>query len=108
GPVGSRAACVALWRPGCCKRFHYPRGPAMPVAIRLILLCLVVAAFTSGCAKGPRVQQPGPEFSVLTLNIWHDQRDWPARKAIMVEEIRRLNPDVICLQEVLQRETLPN
>ena len=80
----------------------------MPVAIRLILLCLVVAAFTSGCAKGPRVQQPGPEFSVLTLNIWHDQRDWPARKAIMVEEIRRLNPDVICLQEVLQRETLPN
>lgn len=47
-------------------------------------------------------------LSVVTLNLWHDQRDWPARLEYMVREVRRLNPDVIALQEVLQHESLPN
>ncbi|HEV2131728.1 MAG TPA: endonuclease/exonuclease/phosphatase family protein, partial [Longimicrobiaceae bacterium] len=47
-------------------------------------------------------------LSVVTLNIWHDQRDWPARLDYMVRELRRLNPDVIALQEVLQHDSLPN
>jgi endonuclease/exonuclease/phosphatase family metal-dependent hydrolase len=77
-------------------------------ALRTVALGLLSAVALAGCAKAPKVSEPGPEFSVLSYNIWHDQRDWPARKAMMIEEIKRLNPDVIGLQEVLQRETLPN
>lgn len=46
--------------------------------------------------------------SVVTLNIWHDRDPWPERLNYMVRELRRLDPDVIGLQEVLQHETLPN
>ncbi len=46
--------------------------------------------------------------TVLTLNIWHDQEDWPARLNLIVEELERLRPDVILMQEVLQNENLPN
>lgn len=47
-------------------------------------------------------------LSVVTLNLWHDQRDWPARMRRIVTELRAMAPDVICLQEVLEHETLPN
>jgi endonuclease/exonuclease/phosphatase family metal-dependent hydrolase len=47
-------------------------------------------------------------LTVVTLNIWHDQADWPRRRALIVSELRGLNPDVVCLQEVLQHVTLPN
>ena len=46
--------------------------------------------------------------TVLTLNIWHDQEDWPARLEAIVAEVRTMGPEVICLQEVLQDEGLPN
>jgi len=45
---------------------------------------------------------------VLTLNLWHDQRDWPARRDVIVEGVRALRPDVVLLQEVLQHATLEN
>lgn len=48
------------------------------------------------------------EVTVVTLNLWHDQRDWPSRLRRIVAELRWLDPDVICLQEVLQHESLPN
>lgn len=51
---------------------------------------------------------PSTSLSVLTLNIWFDQGNWPARFALMLEEIRRLDPDIIGLQEVIQRATLDN
>lgn len=51
---------------------------------------------------------PADTFSVVTLNIWHDQRDWPRRLDAIVESLRSLYPDVIMLQEVLQHEGLPN
>ncbi len=47
-------------------------------------------------------------FTVVTLNLWHDQRDWPARMEAIVAELRRIEPDVIALQEVLQHDSLPN
>ncbi|KQZ57555.1 hypothetical protein ASD53_07950 [Lysobacter sp. Root559] len=47
-------------------------------------------------------------LSVVTLNLWHDKGDWPARQRQIVAELRRLQPDVIALQEVLQHENLPN
>jgi endonuclease/exonuclease/phosphatase family metal-dependent hydrolase len=83
----------------------------MTHSIRFLALGLLAAVALAGCARKPQppvAQGDGQGFSVLTYNIWHDQRDWPARKAMMLAEIRELNPDIIGLQEVLQRETLPN
>jgi endonuclease/exonuclease/phosphatase family metal-dependent hydrolase len=47
-------------------------------------------------------------LTVVTLNLWHDQQDWPRRRALILEELRSLDPDVVCLQEVLQHATLRN
>ena len=51
---------------------------------------------------------PGPEFTLVTLNLYHDRDDWPRRRVQIVETLRRLQPDAIALQEVLQDEDLPN
>ncbi|TVQ15380.1 MAG: choice-of-anchor D domain-containing protein [Bacteroidetes bacterium] len=47
-------------------------------------------------------------LSVLTYNIWFDNQNWPARFAHMLSEIRDLDPDIIGLQEVIQRANLDN
>jgi endonuclease/exonuclease/phosphatase family metal-dependent hydrolase len=47
-------------------------------------------------------------FSLMTYNIWFDSQNWPARFNYMLGEIRQVDPDVICLQEVIQRPNLPN
>lgn len=41
-------------------------------------------------------------LSLLTLNIWHDQKPWRERAARIRAWIERLDPDVIGLQEVLR------
>lgn len=45
---------------------------------------------------------------VGTLNIWHDQRDWPHRLALIQAQAEGLQLDVLFLQEVLQKEGLRN
>ncbi len=47
-------------------------------------------------------------LSVLTYNIETDDGDWPGRFAYMLEEIRTMDPDIIGLQEVIQRANLDN
>jgi len=47
-------------------------------------------------------------LTVVTLNLWHDQHEWPKRLDVIVRELRRIRPDVLCLQEVLQNPNLPN
>lgn len=42
-------------------------------------------------------------LKVVTLNLLNDLRDWPKRGPLIVDELRRLQPDLIALQEV----TLP-
>lgn len=49
-----------------------------------------------------------PALTAVTLNIWHDQHEWPARRTVIVDSLRALAPDVIFLQEVLEHEGLPN
>ena len=51
---------------------------------------------------------PVDTLTVVTLNLWHDEHDWPARLNVIVAEMRRLKPDVLCLQEVLQNPNLRN
>jgi endonuclease/exonuclease/phosphatase family metal-dependent hydrolase len=89
----------------------------------LCTACIATIADLSACG-GNRL--PGPSSSpvttdtpaasttratsltVVTLNIWHNQEDWPARLDYMVGTLSELEPDVICLQEVLQNPELPN
>ena len=48
------------------------------------------------------------ELSVLSYNIEFDKRDWPGRLAYMLEGFREHEIDILGLQEVIQREHLPN
>src|SRR5262245_15105263 len=47
-------------------------------------------------------------LTVVTLNLWHDSHEWPKRLPVIVAEMRRIRPDVLCLQEVLQHPSLRN
>lgn len=47
-------------------------------------------------------------LTVVTLNLWHDEQDWPKRLNVILAEMRRIRPDVLCLQEVLQNPNLRN
>lgn len=42
-------------------------------------------------------------MTLVTLNLHHDREDWPARRAYIAKELRQLAPDVIALQEVIER-----
>jgi endonuclease/exonuclease/phosphatase family metal-dependent hydrolase len=66
--------------------------------VRALLPLLVLLA---ACASGPRAPAPAT-LDVLTLNVWHDARDWPARLEIIADTLAALRPDVVVLQEVLQ------
>ena len=56
----------------------------------------------------PRPARTTDTLTVVTLNLWHDQHDWPKRLQVILAEMRRIRPDVLCLQEVLQNANLPN
>ena len=40
-------------------------------------------------------------LDVATLNIWHDSGPWPQRCELILDELTRLKPDLVGLQEVL-------
>jgi len=73
--------------------------------MKILVLLLVALALTAGAT---RAFARTDTLTVVTLNLWHDQQNWPARRALIIEEMRGLKPDVIFLQEVLQHATLKN
>ena len=78
-------------------------GRALLRGVITALLLAVVA----GCASSRTRPEPDA-VSVLTLNLWHDRNDWPRRQVLIADELSRLQPDAILLQEVLQDAGLPN
>lgn len=89
----------------------------LPALRRLAARLLTTVAALAAVAAVPvhagergahRSEPAAATLSVVTLNLWHDKGDWPARQRQIVAELRRLQPDVIALQEVLQHENLPN
>ena len=46
-------------------------------------------------------------LDLVTLNIWHDSGPWPQRRELIVDELIRLKPDLVGLQEVLGRPDGP-
>jgi endonuclease/exonuclease/phosphatase family metal-dependent hydrolase len=72
-----------------------------------ILLGCVPASAAPGDATADQ-PQACDSLSVVTLNIYHDADDWPSRRPLVIEGLKELSPDVIVLQEVLQKEGLGN
>jgi endonuclease/exonuclease/phosphatase family metal-dependent hydrolase len=70
---------------------------------RLLLAGFAVAplaGLASGCAT---LAGPGQRsLKLVSFNIWHNQGDWAARQALLIDAIRAEAPDVIGLQEVLE------
>lgn len=78
------------------------------MAARRVFL-LIAFLFASGCDNAEPVPEEEVEpVRILSYNIWHDASGWPERFRVIVDTLRTIQPDVICLQEVLQHETLPN
>ena len=46
----------------------------------------------------------GGTLRVLTLNIWNLDGDWRARRQAIVAVLQRWEPDLVCLQEVVETE----
>ena len=69
---------------------------------------ILLAVLALNALLGARVADAADTLTVVTLNLWHDQHDWPKRLDVIVAEMRRIRPDVLCLQEVLQHPALRN
>ena len=71
------------------------------------LLLLLAALALAACASLRNAAAPAT-YGIVTFNLYHDKADWPRRRALILAELRRLDPDLIVLQEVLQHEGLRN
>lgn len=94
------------------QRFHdtlvaASRHVALVLSFAAIAL-LVSMPHAIAAESRPGVALRPVTLTVLSLNLWHDKGDWPKRRALIVAEIRRLKPDLIALQEVLQYPGLRN
>lgn len=70
---------------------------------------LFLLILLNGCQSMPATNAPERgTVRIATLNLYHDKDDWPRRRVQIVEEFKREQPDVIALQEVIQREDLVN
>ena len=65
-------------------------------------------AQTAPAGDSPTASASGDTLTVVTLNIWFNSGDWPARLEGIVAGLEGLDADVVLLQEVLQNATLPN
>ncbi len=74
--------------------------------IGLLASLLAAASLFVGCTTTRG--KDTASFGIVTFNLYHDKAEWPKRRALIVDELRTLKPDVIVLQEVLQHETLRN
>jgi len=90
--------------------FHAFARPPMKTISRLTngLLAFALLLPMFAAAAAPPVAQDREALSVVTLNLYHDREDWPRRRVQILETLQRLRPDVIALQEVIQREGQQN
>lgn len=63
-----------------------------------------------GCASDGLRPAPRPDgaLRVATFNLYHDKADWPARRELVLAQLRELDADVVALQEVIQKPTVRN
>ncbi len=77
--------------------------------MKYFITFLFLLILLNGCQTMPTtdVAERGT-LKIASLNLYHDKDDWPRRRVQIVEEFKREQPDVIALQEVIQREGLVN
>jgi endonuclease/exonuclease/phosphatase family metal-dependent hydrolase len=78
------------------------------LACLLFCVGLLAGATADAAPASATAQAQAAEFSLVTFNLYHDAADWPRRRVQVLDTFRRLQPDAIVLQEVLQHESLPN
>jgi endonuclease/exonuclease/phosphatase family metal-dependent hydrolase len=76
---------------------------------RRTMIAAAAAMPLAACTTSATSPQRRP-LRIVTFNIWHDMGNWPARRALLIEELRKADADVIALQEVLEdsAKSLPN
>lgn len=79
---------------------------ALGLAIALALPGAVMAADPAAGAAADVATAPG--MSMVTFNLHHDREDWPRRRRTILAELKRLQPDAVALQEVIQRRNVRN
>ncbi|PJL59343.1 endonuclease/exonuclease/phosphatase family protein [Stenotrophomonas maltophilia] len=80
---------------------------ALGLAIALALPPLALAAVPQVASPAAEIAS-GPGMSMVTFNLHHDREDWPSRRRTILAELKRLQPDAIALQEVIQRRNVRN
>ncbi len=53
-------------------------------------------------------QAQSTHLTIMTYNIWYDSQNWTLRLNHILSQIREADPDIIGLQEVIQRANLDN
>ncbi|GAB5536616.1 MAG: endonuclease/exonuclease/phosphatase family protein [Rubricoccaceae bacterium] len=72
------------------------------------MIVLVTLAFVALTPRAGAQTDAPDTLTVVTLNIWNNNADWPARLDLITRQLEALRPDVVMLQEVLQNPELPN
>src|SRR5690606_31598703 len=69
------------------SRMHATTFPSL-----VRLLGLALAFMLAACVAAPdharRAGGPAHGITLVTLNLWHDKGDWPARQRVIVEALR--------------------
>lgn len=98
-PFGVMLAAVALWMACAAAAQAAPAQSQLQTDQAQQRGAAVVTS--SGSATASTTQSR--EVTLVTLNLHHDREDWPGRRAHIAKELRQLAPDVIALQEVIER-----
>ncbi|HIE5355814.1 TPA: endonuclease/exonuclease/phosphatase family protein [Stenotrophomonas maltophilia] len=79
---------------------------ALGMAIALALPATAMADVPRAVGVDAAAHAPG--MGMVTFNLHHDREDWPSRRRTILAELKRLQPDAIALQEVIQRRNVRN
>lgn len=86
-----------------------PGITAMAAGALLLTWFLTVAPGPAAAVDTAAAPAPArTAFTALTLNLWHDQHEWMIRRAVILDTLKALQPDVVFLQEVLEKQDLTN
>ncbi len=78
------------------------------LAVALALPGLAPAQQAAEAAPVAAEVSTAPGMGMVTFNLHHDREDWPTRRRTILAELKRLQPDAIALQEVIQRRNVRN
>lgn len=97
-PIGRRMCCVLAAAVGLA--LIAPVASAASAASRDLRSSDTTAAVPAAATAS--------EMSMVTFNLHHDRENWPERRRYILAELKRLQPDAIALQEVIQKRNVRN